>query len=257
MTNTNTTKTEIALLEQTASIELTSNGQVVLHNIGEALCFANLMARGAMLPQKVTPEQATISIIAGARLGLDPFQSVQSIAVINGRPALWGDGMVAIVKSSGLVEDEQIEYLPNYKECKGVRVRVKRKGVKTAYEGLFSLEDAKQAGLLGRGVWASYTRRMLLNRARAFAYRDGFADVLKGFRSAEEEQDVELIEKNITPVAETKKKGKSALDTVFQAVANNESQADLEEHTAQNSEPVEIIPDEPPVEILEEIPFPA
>ena len=249
MENTNTKQTaELTMLEQTSAIALTDNGQVILRNIGEALCFANLMARGQMLPTKVTPEMATISIIAGARLGLDPFQSVQSIAVINGRPALWGDGMVAVVKASGLVEDEQIEYVPSYKDCRGVRVRVKRKGVKTYYEGLFSLEDAKHAGLLGRGVWATYTRRMLLNRARAFAYRDGFADVLKGFRVVEEEQDIEImeLEKEVSPATETKKKGKSPVDTIFASASES----------VEETQGVQETPRTEDVEIVEEIPLP-
>ena len=50
---------------------------------------------------------------------------------------------------------------------------------------------AKQAGLWGKpGPWSQYPDRMMLARARAFAYRDGFADVLKGVRSIEEENDI-------------------------------------------------------------------
>ena len=53
----------------------------------------------------------------------------------------------------------------------------------------FSVEDAKRAGLWGKNTWASYPRRMLQHRARGFALRSAFADVLKGMISTEELQD--------------------------------------------------------------------
>ena len=55
----------------------------------------------------------------------------------------------------------------------------------------FSMQDAKQAGLTGKqGPWSQYPRRMLQMRARAFALRDVFADVLRGVHVAEEAQDI-------------------------------------------------------------------
>lgn len=170
------------------AIELSANG-VKMKTVAECAEFCRLLQAGGMIPKGMTVEGAVIATLAGARLGLDPFQSVQGIASINGRPAIWGDALVAIVKGSGLVEDEAVEYLPTRSDCKGVRYSVKRKGVPTPYVGTFSKADAEKAGLWGKGVWQAYPARMMFNRARAFALRDGFADVLRGFRIAEEEQD--------------------------------------------------------------------
>lgn len=173
-----------------AQIALTDNG-VALRTIGQAAAFAELLQRGGMLPKGTTVEGAVVAILAGARLGLDPFQAVQGIATINGRPAIWGDTLVAIVKASGQVEDERVEYVPIRRDCKGVRYTVKRKGIATPYEGTFTLADADKAGLRGKpGPWTQYPERMMLARARAFALRDGFADILRGMRVAEEERDV-------------------------------------------------------------------
>jgi hypothetical protein len=67
---------------------------------------------------------------------------------------------------------------------------VKRKGHEP-HRVEFSIEDAKRAGLLGKsGPWQQYTARMLTLRARAFALRDKFADVLKGLSMAEEAMDI-------------------------------------------------------------------
>jgi hypothetical protein len=47
----------------------------------------------------------------------------------------------------------------------------------------FGMEKAKKAQLLGKDSWKKYPERMCQMRARAWALRDGFADVLKGIRS--------------------------------------------------------------------------
>lgn len=175
---------------EAGAIELTANG-VKMKDVAQVFAFSELLNRAGMLPKGTTIEGAAVAIIAGAPLGLNPFQAVQGIASINGRPAIWGDAMVALVLGSGLLEDEQVEYLPSPKDCQGVRVTVKRRGQKTAKVGMFSKSMAEKAGLWGKpGPWTHFPERMLLSRARAFAYRDAFADILKGVRVAEEEQDI-------------------------------------------------------------------
>jgi len=52
------------------------------------------------------------------------------------------------------------------------------------------VEDAKRAGLWAKqGPWTAYPKRMMQMRARGFALRDAFPDVLKGMITAEEAQD--------------------------------------------------------------------
>src|SRR5690606_6210149 len=68
----------------------------------------------------------------------------------------------------------------------------------------FSVADAKKAGLWGKqGPWQQYPKRMLSMRARAFALRDGFADVLRGLGIAEEVQDHQPI-RDVTPLTPPK-----------------------------------------------------
>ncbi len=59
-------------------------------------------------------------------------------------------------------------------------------------ERRFSVQDARRAGLWGRpGPWSQYPQRMLQMRARAFALRDAFADVLGGLYLREELEDAD------------------------------------------------------------------
>ncbi len=190
---------QLTLKQQVAGLTLSEKTGLQLAKVGEAWAFAELLARSGMLPAKTTVEGATVAMIAGARLGLDPFQSVQGIASINGRPAIWGDAMVAVAKNSGKLEYVKKETVKGATADKcGIRVTVKRTDEEEPYVEEFLIEDAKRAGLWDKpGPWKQYPRRMLFNRARSFALRDAFADVLKGFRSVEEEQDTPP-EKDIT-----------------------------------------------------------
>jgi hypothetical protein len=159
--------------------------------ISQAVVAAN------MAPKSLeTVEKCAVAILHGLEVGLTPMQALQSIAVINGRPSLWGDGALGLIQASGHLDDQD-EHFEGTDESadsfKAVCI-LKRKGKSRPYRGEFSITDAKQAKLLGKdGPWQTYRKRMLKMRARAFAMRDGFSDVLKGLSVAEEQQDVERV----------------------------------------------------------------
>lgn len=157
-------------------------------NLEEALKFADIMSKSDLVPKdfKDKPGNILVAIQKGLEIGLSPMAALESIAVINGRASLWGDALLGLVQVSPQYEwHNEAESVPT----KGVCI-VKRKGHEP-HRVEFSLEDAKRAGLLGKpGPWQQYTARMLTLRARAFALRDKFADVLKGLSMAEEALDI-------------------------------------------------------------------
>jgi hypothetical protein len=127
--------------------------------------------------------------------------ALQRIAVINGRPSIWGDGAMGLVRASGLCE-YVYEAIDGDGDHMVAVCRVKRKGEKNPIERTFSVADAKKAGLWGKaGTWQQYPKRMLQMRARAFALRDLFADVLGGLYIAEELEglDEDRPIKDVTP----------------------------------------------------------
>lgn len=132
------------------------------------------------------PDECCVAIMQGLELGLSPIAALQSIAVINGRPCLWGDGALGVVRGSGLVES-----FDETDDGETATCTIKRRGEPTAIIRKFSMADAKRANLTGkRGPWQDYPQRMRQMRARSWAMRDGFADVLKGINVAEEVQDI-------------------------------------------------------------------
>lgn len=167
-------------------------------NLSEAIEYAKLIAESGMVPKSFQgrPQDVLVAVQMGAELGLPPTQALQNIAVINGRPSVWGDAVLAIVKASPLCEyvHESFDEASKTAVC-----TTKRRGDDKEVTQTFSFEDAKQAGLLGKsGPWAQYPKRMAQMRARAFAVRDAFPDLLRGIAVREEQQDI-VVEKDITP----------------------------------------------------------
>lgn len=156
---------------------------------------AQLVASSGLAPKQFNGNPSAVMVAAamGAEIGLSFMQSIQSIAVINGRPSLWGDALLALCENTGqLVEFSETTIGEGDKltaVCRATRVRAN--GVKRQVEEQFSVADAKLANLWSKdGPWKQYPRRMLKMRARSFALRDLFADVLRGVRTTEEAIDV-------------------------------------------------------------------
>jgi len=153
--------------------------------------FAKCVVGTEFCPKHIrTPEAAAVAIQAGAEVGLPPMAALQGIAVINGRPSLYGDTFLAVAMASPLFDhgrfregwEGQGETLTAFCECA-------RKGGQVV-RWTFSVANAKSANLWSKaGPWKEYPTRMLQMRARGFAIRDAFPDTLKGFVSFEEARD--------------------------------------------------------------------
>lgn len=167
---------------------------IVPQDFDGAWRIANAVVKAGMAPKGLeTPEKAMVAIMHGLEVGMTPMASLQSIAVINSRATIWGDGALGLVQASGKMESHK-EWFEGAGDTRKALCTVSRKGDPEPKHGEFSVADAKKAALWGKaGPWQQYPDRMLKMRARAFALRDGFSDVLKGLGIAEEVQDVQLI----------------------------------------------------------------
>ena len=173
-------------------------------NFEHSFRIANMLSKSEMVPKAYfnKPQNVLIAMEMGRQLNLSPLQAIQNIAVINGRPCLYGDGILAVC--SGRPDFENITETPIVKDNKtiGFSCAIKRKE-RAEVVRTFTIEDATLAQLWGKpGPWKQYPERMLQMRARGFAIRDSFADALQGFKVAEEVQDYEV--KDITPISEAK-----------------------------------------------------
>jgi hypothetical protein len=181
----------------------------VPQNFDDAWRIAGALAAAGMTPKDIDSQEKVLAVMmAGAEIGMPPFQALQSFAIINGRPALWGDGMVAVVRKHGCRVEEwttgSIETGDFTAFCK-----VTRPDTGEVVQRQFSMNDAKRAGLwqtearirrknfktgewyeaANDSPWFKYPQRMVPMRARGWSLRDGCADMLRGMKMAEEVQD--------------------------------------------------------------------
>lgn len=157
----------------------------------EALQLADLLARSSFVPKDFRGKAGDVfaAIQMGMELGLAPMQSLQNIAVINGRPSLWGDTFFAVVRAHPQCSEIN-ETIRGDGDNRAAFCDVLRRGSKPVCRS-FSVADAKRANLWGKpGPWTQYPDRMLQMRARSFACRDAFPDALRGLSLAEESADL-------------------------------------------------------------------
>lgn len=212
-------------------------GAIVPETMDDAYRLAKAIASSGIAPRGYTkgkgdskepdPNAIMVGIVHGLEVGLTPMAALQSIAVINGMPTIWGDGAIALVYASGEVEDiEEVFEGKPYDDDFAAVCRIWRKGRKRPTEIRFSVDDAKRAGLWqesatkrakvwkdGAQVWSNeapndapwyrYPKRMLQMRARSWALRDSCADVLRGLSIREEVEDMVRAEDEgpMTPAA--------------------------------------------------------
>ena len=180
---------------------------LVIRNASDLATLTRQITTSDLCPQQFRnkPNDAMIAILAGKAVGFAPIQALQSIAVINGRPSMYGDGPAALAYGAG-----QVDWIKEWFELDGEVVVPNYGGLNDYPDGLtacwqtkrkdasepspiarFSVGDAKMASLWGKkGPWSNYTRRMLILRARAWGLRDNYADALSGISQAEEWADL-------------------------------------------------------------------
>jgi hypothetical protein len=174
--------------------ERTSGGAIQrlqVTSFAELERLATILAKSDIVPKDMIgkPANVLLALMFGNEIGLTPAQSLQNVMIVNGRPSLWGDAVMGLVENSNLQEWWKDEYKPDV-DGGTWYFTTKRKGREPVTRS-FSEKDAIAAKLDKKdGPWQQYKPRMKFHRARSWALRDTYPDVLKGIRYYEEERDV-------------------------------------------------------------------
>lgn len=165
--------------------------------VTEAMNMAKMIASSSFAPKGMANKPGDILLAwqLGAEIGLSLMQALQNIAVINGKPTIYGDAALAVVQAHPHYINHREWWEGSIKDgSRTAYCAVTRRG-SPEHVVAFSMEDAKKASLWGKsGPWSQYPDRMLQMRARGFAIRDKFADALKGIITREEAEDYNVQE---------------------------------------------------------------
>jgi hypothetical protein len=157
---------------------------IVPRTVDEFNDLAERFAKSSLLPKSMQGKapDVLVTIMAGAEMGLSPMASLRAIHVIEGKPVLSADGMVALVLGSG-----KAKYFTRVAESDtSVTYETCRVGTDTPRQCTWTLAQAKAAALEKKDNWRMYPRAMLASRAKAELARDVYPDVLMGCYTEDE-----------------------------------------------------------------------
>lgn len=154
-----------------------------LTQLDRALAAFSQLGRCGMLPKSVqSPADAALLAAFGSTYGLDPLQSVMRLHIIEGRPSLPAETMVALVKRHPSC---QWWHLVSSTDDEA-RYATQRVGEPAPTELAYSIEQARNAGLAGRGTWKAHPAAMLRARCASALARIVYPDVVGGLYDHDE-----------------------------------------------------------------------
>lgn len=155
------------------------NEMVALQDIERA---GNYIAKSGLFGVK-TPEQAIALMLVAQAEGRNPFEAARDYHIIQGRPALKADSILARFQQAGgtvhWVELSDTKAVAEFSHPQGGKVTID-----------WDLDRAKRAGLLGKDNWRNYPRQMLRARVISEGVRTIYPGVCVGTYTVEEVQDM-------------------------------------------------------------------
>jgi hypothetical protein len=131
-----------------------------------------------------TPEQALVLMMLAQSEGIHPMTAVRDYHIIEGKPTLKADTMLARFQESG----GKVDWLT----LTDVKVEAKFSHVKGGTATIaWTKEMAERAKLWNRPVWQAYSRAMLRSRVISEGVRTVFPSVISGVYTPEEIQDID------------------------------------------------------------------
>ena len=164
-----------------------------------------------------TEAQAIVKMQAGSELGIGPFASMQGIEIIQGKCKQSANLQAGLIKRSG-------KYTYKVVEETATKCRLQFFEISNgAWESLgfveYTVEEAKQAGLLGKQNWQKHLRDMLFARAVSRGARRFTPDVfLTGAYNEADELDYQIAVPVDTAGLEAIKAKAAQQATVIEAV---------------------------------------
>lgn len=142
---------------------------------------AGMLVKTGFLPQAIkTPEQALAIILTGRELGIGTMAALNNINVIQGKPTVSPQLMLALINRTGEIEQFSLQ-----SSDQGATCTIKRRGF-DAYTATFGPKEAASMGLATKDNYKKQPGTMYKWRAVADAARSTFADAVLGLYIPEE-----------------------------------------------------------------------
>lgn len=185
--------------EQKPSAGLALTGQVQIGSMAEVFRLAAALAEARnFVPRAYAGDSNAIAaaILTGIELGIGPMEALRSIHMIEGKPTMSAEMMLARAMRAGI----RCRWLRLDATC--AELEVTRDGV--PQKMAFTMDEAKAAGLAGKGNWSKFPAAMLRARCASAAMRAFCPDVLgSGIYTPEELAPDAAVREDGTPIDAT------------------------------------------------------
>lgn len=121
--------------------------------------LAQVVAESRSFPDCRTSAAAAVRILAGKEMGVGPIASVIGIRIQAGRVSMDAALLAGIIKRSG-----RYDYEIQQHDAAACDILFSENG-KPIGHSVFTMTDAKTAGLANKDTWKAYPRNMLFSRA--------------------------------------------------------------------------------------------
>ena len=164
------------------SISVSNTNNMAVNEWQVRLQMAQVLLDSGFLPRNTyqTLAQVLAIMMYGDMLGIPPMAALTNINVIQGKPTIPPQLMLALVYHTGKLDD--IEIKDDGQACTVVMKRT----AKTAHTTTFSQNDAAKMKLAGKDNWEKQPAVMRQWRAVAAACRIVFPDIIMGFYTPDE-----------------------------------------------------------------------
>lgn len=190
-----------------AAMVINNRGLVVPGDSAEVYRTVTMWLRSGLCPQSYqSAEQVFFAHQTLVSVGVNPLTYLRFTAYVKNSLVFFGDLPLTLVRLSQKIKGIPEEY---FIDDTGERIGLAQKNFRSPVFGavcemtlrdkegtvqrVFTVEDAKTAGKLPAkfgSPWANYCNRMLQMKARGWAIKDAFPEVLNGVPQAEYDYDM-------------------------------------------------------------------
>ena len=189
---------EVVEVKERTELFLEASGELQAENLTQLAQSVNAYRKAGLIPKQFeTNAQAVGAIMFCKQIGVPPLIGIGQVACIHGKFAAYGSLFTSLAQRDPDFGYDEVFYLDETQtkicsENKNLNapawaciVRTQKKGSPFINEFVFTMDDAKEAGLI-RNVWKTYPKDMLRWKAIARAYRTTYPAALNGIMLAED-----------------------------------------------------------------------
>lgn len=156
---------------------------VKFENLNEIKHWCGLMADSDMVPESYRGRAANVLVATewGQAVGVSAIQAINGICFIKGTPTLKAQFMAALVRARG----HKLRIITNPGIATVIITR--KDDPEFEFKSVWTVDRAKNAGLLDKDLWKKYESNMLKARAISECCRDACSEALAGIVYTPEE----------------------------------------------------------------------